>query len=96
MPLNINNQLTLLHDILDEQTEDCCGSVAEYQQMNRLIKSMMANNSITSEDLKEMLPAIYDYCKQGENTKNAEEHITANKQSLKQWIGTIRNTIELQ
>jgi len=93
MKLDVNNQLILLHDILDEQTLDCFGSVSEYQQINRLVKSMMANNSITDEELQALLPEIYNYAKQGENSSNMEEHIQSNKENLNSWVGTIRNNM---
>ena len=92
MTLNVTNQLTLLYDLLDEQKLESSGNVSEYQQIKRLVKSMMANNSITDEQLLELLPEIYNYGKQGENAQNVPEHITANGQNIDTWIRAIQQT----
>ena len=92
MTLNTNHLLTLLHDILDEQCVDCCAEVSEYQQIKRLVKNMMAKNEITDDQLLQLLPEIYNYGMQGENTNNVEEHITANKDNLETWMSAIQNT----
>ncbi|WP_085991523.1 YtzH-like family protein [Oceanobacillus senegalensis] len=91
MTLNTNNLLTLLHDILDEQSVGCCGEVSEYQQIRRLVKNMMSNNEITNEQLLQLLPEIYNYGRQGENAQNIEEHITVNKNNLKTWMSAIEH-----
>lgn len=92
MTLNVDNQLTLLLDILDEQQADCCASVSEYLQIKRLVKSMMANNSITDAQLLNLLPDIYNYGRQGESAKSLPDHITSNKMNLDQWINAIQQT----
>ncbi|MFD2046374.1 YtzH-like family protein [Ornithinibacillus salinisoli] len=92
MSLNVNNQLTLLLDLLDEQQADCCAEVSEYQQIKRLVKSMMANNTITDNQLLQLLPEIYNYGRQGESVQNTEEHITSNKDNITQWINAIEQT----
>ncbi|SET82260.1 YtzH-like protein [Oceanobacillus limi] len=92
MSLNVSNQLTLLLDLLDEQQADCCAEVSEYQQIKRLVKSMMANNTISDEQLLQLLPEIYNYGRQGESVQNMEEHITSNKENINQWISAIEQT----
>ncbi|MUK86795.1 hypothetical protein GMD78_00055 [Ornithinibacillus sp. L9] len=92
MSLNVNNQLTLLLDLLDEQQKECCAEVSEYQQIKRLVKSMMANNSITDEQLLQLLPEIYNYGRQGESVQNMAEHITSNQENLNQWISAIEHS----
>ncbi|RLL47718.1 hypothetical protein D8M04_00065 [Oceanobacillus piezotolerans] len=89
MTLNTNNLLTLLHDILDEQSVGCCGQVSEYQQIKRLVKNMMVNNSITDEQLIKLLPEIYNYGRQGESAQNIEEHITSNQTNIESWMNAI-------
>ena len=49
MTLSVSHQLELLNDILSEQTAGTDGSIAEYQQIKRLIQSMIANDRITDE-----------------------------------------------
>ncbi|MFD1851155.1 YtzH-like family protein [Oceanobacillus bengalensis] len=89
MTLNANNLLTLLHDILDEQSAGCCGEVSEYQQIKRLVKTMMAHDQITDEQLMQLLPDIYNYGRQGENTQSIEEHITSNQENIENWMSAI-------
>ena len=90
MTLNNNHLLSLLHDILDEQSVGCCGQVSEYQQIKRLVKNMMADNSISDHELRQILPEIYQYGRQGEGTSNIEGHITANQGNLETWMNTIQ------
>ncbi|WP_373893108.1 YtzH-like family protein [Virgibacillus natechei] len=92
MALTTNNQLTLLHDILDEQTADVTGSTSEYQQIKRLVQSLTENNNITDEQLLQLLPEIYDYGSQGEKLQNSPEHITTNKQNIENWLRAIGQT----
>ncbi|MGY0694748.1 YtzH-like family protein [Virgibacillus sp. FSP13] len=92
MTLTVHDQLTLLHDILGEHTEDCSGEVSEYQQIKRLVQAMMAKNSITDDQLLQLLPEIYNYGRQGEIAQNSPEHITANKNNIENWMSAITNT----
>ncbi|GGB27069.1 hypothetical protein GCM10011409_00450 [Lentibacillus populi] len=91
MTLTIYDQLMLLHDILSEHTEDCTGEIAEYQQIKRLVQAMMAKNSITDEQLLQLLPEIYNYGRQGEIAQNSPEHITTNKENIVNWMNAINN-----
>lgn len=92
MTLNVNHQLALLHDLLDEQHTECCGQVSEYQQIKRLVKSIMANNLITDAQLVQLLPEIYNYSLQGESIHNSTEHITMNQENIQSWINAIQQT----
>nr|GGG84893.1 hypothetical protein GCM10011398_33240 [Virgibacillus oceani] len=89
MTLTVNHQLALLYDLLGEHTEYCCGEIAEYQQIKRLVQSLMAKNSITDEQLLELLPEIYDYGRQGEIAQNLTEHTTMNKVNIENWMSAI-------
>ncbi|RDW15911.1 YtzH-like family protein [Oceanobacillus chungangensis] len=90
MTLNVNNLLTLLQDILDEQAGDGIGEVSEYQQIKRLVKNMMANNRITDDQLLQLLPEIYNYGREGENAQNVPEHIITNTENIQSWISAIK------
>ena len=46
MPLQYQDQVSLLKDILTNHQTDCCGSVSEYEQLERLIKSLLVNSNI--------------------------------------------------
>lgn len=86
MTLNAYNQLSLLSDLLSEQAEDCCGSVAEYQQIKRLVQSLMANDAVNNQNLMQILPDIYNYGRQGEIAQNLEQHITTNQTNINTWL----------
>ncbi|MBY7143910.1 hypothetical protein KFZ56_12795 [Virgibacillus sp. NKC19-3] len=92
MALTINNQLLLLHDILEEQTTDSIGSVSEYQQIKRLVQKLTEDNRITDEQLLQLLPEIYNYGEQGEMNQHHSDHITTNKQNIENWLHAIQRT----
>ncbi|MDY0408731.1 YtzH-like family protein [Virgibacillus soli] len=92
MSLNHNDQLQLLVDILDDHQSEKDGEIAEYQQVKRIIKSLLANQTVTNEQLEELLPQIYNYCLQGENVQNQEEHIESNKDNIQGWMDAIEQT----
>ena len=58
MYLTVHNQLTLLHDLLDEQIVYQTVSTNEYRQIKRLIQSMIVNDQIDN-NLSAILPEIY-------------------------------------
>ncbi|MFC3040161.1 YtzH-like family protein [Virgibacillus xinjiangensis] len=90
MALTVNNQLSLLYDLLDEQQVDGYGQASEYQQIVRLVQSMMENDQLTDEQLTQLLPEIYNYGKQGESTKDTTAHITSNRQNIGNWTNIIQ------
>ena len=57
MPLSHHDQMTLLKDILNNHQVDCCGSVAECEQLERLVKSLMVNPNI-HENIKPILQEV--------------------------------------
>lgn len=90
MNLTTNNQLTLLYDILDEQMTEQDGTIAEYQQIKRLVQSMMANQAIpNTETFFHLLPEIYHYGFQGEFVQCLTEHIVTNKNNIEKWLQAI-------
>jgi len=90
MTLSVNDQLRLLHDLLDEQMVDNTGSVAEYQQIKRLIQKIIANNKISDEQLLQLLPEIYNYGRLGEIAQSSPEHITSNIDNIENWKNAIQ------
>lgn len=89
MVLNTYDQLIVLVDLLSEQAEDTTGSIAECQQIKRLVQSLMANQSVDDQRLTQLLPEIYNYGHQGEIAQNLEQHITTNQANIKKWIQNI-------
>jgi len=89
MGLTVNDQLILLLDLLDEQSGESTATSSEYQQIARLVTSMLDNQTIYDNQLLNILPQIYQYGKQGETAANVSDHITNNKQNIKTWISAI-------
>jgi len=90
--LTVHNQLTLLHDLLDEHVSHNNGSVAEYQQIKRLVQSLIANNQVSNDQLLQLLPEIYNYGLQGEVVQSLPDHITDNKENIETWKNIIQQT----
>ncbi|WP_062354889.1 YtzH-like family protein [Bacillus kwashiorkori] len=88
MPIDHTHQLTLLKDILQNQQTDCCGAVSEYQQIERLVKSLMVNENI-DQNVKAVLQEIYNYGQGGQYTNNIDNHIVENQNNLSQWVNSI-------
>ncbi|RFU69735.1 YtzH-like family protein [Bacillus sp. V59.32b] len=88
MPLSHENQVSLLKDILSNHQSDCCGSVSECEQVERLVKSLMVNADI-NQNVKTVLEEIYRYCQNGINSSNLDAHITSHQNQLNTWIDDI-------
>ncbi|WP_042459791.1 YtzH-like family protein [Neobacillus dielmonensis] len=88
MPLSHNDQVNLLTDILSNHQTDCCGSVAECEQLERLVKSLMVNTQI-DQNVKSILQEVYNYSQQGAQTADLDQHIQANQANLSQWVNEI-------
>lgn len=82
MPLNQQYQVELLKDILNNHQVDCCGSVSELEQLERLVKSLMGNSTVSNEVLEQ----IYSYSQNGINSNNLDNHIESHQQQLSQWV----------
>lgn len=88
MPLNHENQVQLLADILTNHMEDLGGSVSECEQIGRLIKSLLTNQQV-AQDLQPILMDIYQYCQTGKNTQDLTQHINNHQDQLSQWVNDI-------
>jgi hypothetical protein len=88
MPLNHQDQVTLLKDILNNHQTDCCGSVSECEQLERLVKSLMVNTQI-DQNVKSTLQEVYNYSQQGAGTADLDEHILSNQGNLSHWVSNI-------
>jgi len=89
MPISLNNQLTLLHDLLDEQAVYRTADINEYKQIKRVVRSLMASEQVTNEELLQLLPEIYYYGIQGEQAHNLDELICDNEHNLDYWKNVI-------
>lgn len=88
MPLNEQDQVNLLKDILNNHQMDCCGSVSECEQLERLVKSLMVNTNINN-NVKDVLEQIYSYSQHGVNSTNLDNHIESHQQQLSEWVSEI-------
>lgn len=88
MPLSQQDQFSLLKDILSNQQADCCGSVAECEQVERLVKSLMINMDIDQNALN-ILEEIYRYGQTGVGTADLDTHISEHQDQLSEWVDGI-------
>lgn len=88
MPLSHQDQVTLLRDILNNHQTDCCGSVSECEQLERLVKSLMVNTEV-DQNVKNILEEVYTYSQRGAQTADLDQHITSNQENLSQWVSNI-------
>lgn len=88
MPLSDQDQVNLLKDILTNQQTDCCGSVSECEQLERLVESLMENSNI-NPNVKSVLQKIHAYSQNGIHAANINQHIEANQQDLSAWVSDI-------
>jgi DNA anti-recombination protein RmuC len=88
MPLQYQDQVNLLKDILTNHQTDCCGSVSECEQLERVIKSLLVNSNI-DQNSKQVLDQIYSYSQNGIGSANLDEHIESHQQQLSQWVNNI-------
>lgn len=90
MPINEQHQLTILQDILKNHQLDCCGTVSECQQLERLIQSLLGKDNI-DQQIKNTLLDVYTYSQNGQYTKNMDQHINQHKEELSMWIDSINH-----
>ncbi|WML47264.1 YtzH-like family protein [Neobacillus sp. PS3-34] len=88
MPISHHDQVTLLKDILNNHQADCCGSVSECEQLERLVKSLMVNSNI-NQNVKTILEEIYEYSQHGAQTADLDSHILSNQGRLSDWVSNI-------
>lgn len=87
MGLNQQNQIHLLKDIL-RPSGRLHRTVAECEQMERIIKSLMANTNLDA-GLKGVLEDIYLYSQRGKSSASINSHIQEHQDHLTQWVEDI-------
>lgn len=88
MPIQYTDQINLLKAILQNHSEDCCGSVSECEQIERLVKSLMVNQKV-DQNVKAILNEIYAYGQTGKYTQHLDEHISNHQDQLNTWVNQI-------
>ncbi len=91
MYLTVQNQLTLLHDLLDEQVTYKTVSMNEYKQIKKLVQTIISNEEM-DRDLITMLPEIYYYGIKGEVAHSYSDHIEENITNIEKWLEVINRT----
>ena len=91
MYLTVHNQLTLLHDLLDEQVTFRTVSHEEYQQIKKLVQTIIANKNMDSE-LLNILPEIYHYGMKGEVANSFTDHINEYEPKIEKWLEMINRS----
>lgn len=85
MYLSVQNQLTLLQDLLDDHVTYKTVTVDEYRQIKKLVQAIMTNRNVKGE-LLNVLPEIYYYGIKGENAQSLAAHIVDHEQKIRQWV----------
>ncbi|MEH6943461.1 YtzH-like family protein [Bacillus sp. JJ722] len=88
MPLSQRDQVTLLKDILNNHQSDCCGSITECQQVERLVTSLLTNGEV-NEQLIPILNEIQKYSHGGQSSGDLNTHISSHQQQLSEWVSNI-------
>lgn len=88
MYLSIQNQLMLLHDLLDEQITYKKVNINEYKQIKKLVQAIITNRHVNAE-LRTVLPEIYYYGMKGENAQSSLNHIIENEHKIRKWLSLI-------
>lgn len=87
----MQNQLTLLHDLLDEQVTFKSVSMNEYRQIKKLVQTIISNEEMDSH-LLTVLPEIYYYGLKGEAAQSYSDHIEENISNIQKWLDAINRT----
>lgn len=85
MPLSQQHQVMVLKDILTNHQSDCCGSVSECAQVERLVTALL-NNGEVNEQLIPILNEIYTYSHSGQTITDLNGHINSHQNQLSQWV----------
>jgi hypothetical protein len=88
MPINHEHQINLLKDILNNHQSDCCGSVSECEQLERLITSLKVNGNI-DQNILPILEEVNQYSQKGIQYSNLNNHIGSYQNQLSQWVDDI-------
>ncbi|WP_019243928.1 MULTISPECIES: YtzH-like family protein [Bacillus] len=85
MPLSQQHQVMVLKDILMNHQSDCCGSVSECAQVERLVTALL-NNGGLNEQLIPILNEIHTYSQNGQSSSDLNGHINSYQNQLSQWV----------
>lgn len=84
--------IMILKDILENQHKECCGSVSEWEQAKRLIKSLLMDENL-DQRTKSILTDIYSYCQQGAYSADINQHVQDHQNQLSQWVSEMNQLL---
>jgi hypothetical protein len=90
MPLNYNDQLHIMRDLLQDHYTDCAGSPSECAQIERLAARLLENGDV-HEEVRNILSGINEYSHMGYSHVHLEDHIQNHLPHLESWINTIQS-----
>lgn len=93
MYLSLQNQLTLLHDLLQDQLIYKTVSIEEYVQIKKIVQAITTNEHIKGE-LQAVLPEIYYYGIKGERAQSLLAHVSEHETKIRSWLEII-NRVKL-
>ncbi|MGL4522092.1 MAG: YtzH-like family protein [Bacilli bacterium] len=85
MPLSHTHQMQLIKDILLNHSQDCCGTVSECEQVERVVKNLLTNEQVP-EDVKNTLREVYFYSQKGKYSPDLDQHISNHQGQLTSWV----------
>lgn len=88
LPLNHHHQLGVLRDILIEHLSELNGTASEYEQLERLVESLLNNDQVSSE-MKQQLKEISQYSQTGQQSSDPSTYISEHQQELTQLVDEI-------
>src|SRR5699024_6586838 len=88
MILTMHNQLTLLHDLVDEQLLYKSVTEAEYKRIKTLIRSIISHQH-NGHHYSRLHAELYYYSIKGQHAHSFIDHITENEANIKKWLQAI-------
>ncbi|MGL4819049.1 MAG: YtzH-like family protein [Bacilli bacterium] len=85
MPLSHLHQMQVVKDILLNHSQDCCGTVSECEQVERVIKHLLTNEAVP-QDVKNTLQEVYFYSQKGKYSPDLDQHITSHQTQITAWV----------
>ncbi|MBU9721072.1 MULTISPECIES: YtzH-like family protein [Bacillaceae] len=85
--MNYHHQLELLVDILENQTDENYGTHDEYEQVERLVNSLLQNNAVP-QDIKSALMDVGQFASQHDHEGQRGNF---SKQELNQYVQKIQS-----
>jgi hypothetical protein len=90
MTISSSDQIGLLYDILNNHKVDCCGSISECEQIQRIIQSLLHDPHVSS-DIKSTLTDIHQYSLKPKSNNDLDHHIQLHNNHITNWLSSIES-----